>query len=226
MLSFDSQSHQYRWNEDPVPSVTQVIGTWIKINVYGVPYYCDTLTGTVISAQVFENAGDFGRAVHKMCELYIRGTLDTTTLPPILVSVLAQFQAWMQEYAPEIILTEKPLYSLRHKYAGTLDILCVTGKRLCLYDIKTGAHDMAGVQMAAYSQLLRDNLAEWWPDFVKISHGKGISSNIERYVLELPKDGGSYRVVPIKSSLRLDWEYFLSRLNQHKHLKEMKHGRG
>ena len=202
MLTFDRIDHEYRWDGKVVPSVTQVIGEWQQINVYGVEYYANTFTGAVVKVETFRAAADFGTAVHSMCHMELKGILSESALHPALIPPLEQFRTWMDHFKPEILLVEQPMYSQKYGYAGTPDIICMVKNKPLVCDIKTGEYAMAGVQIAGYEQLYKENSRKW--------------GRMGRYVLYIPKNGGAYRFHPVGSPR--DWAFFQARLFQWQYL--------
>jgi hypothetical protein len=183
MLTFNEEHHLYCWHGAPVPSVTQIIHEWMEINVYGTRYFTNRFTGVTIAAEPFKEAGEFGTAVHAGCKVLARGkSLDFNHLHPSLYHPLAEFQQWMKDHNPILSLIEEPLYSRKFNYAGMPDIIGFIKRRPVVVDIKTGAFDMAGVQLAGYEQLYRE-------------HTKRGTLHMDRYVLQLPKDGGAYKFI-------------------------------
>jgi hypothetical protein len=205
MLSFDAGSHQYTWDGIVVPSVTQIIGEWRRISVYGVEYYCNRFTGHVIDVETFTAAGHRGTAIHTGAKMIAEGKqLDLSVLHPSLLNPILEFQRWMEMTCPVIDIIEVPMYSERHGFAGTPDIIASIGRKLCVIDIKTGSsYAMAGVQTAAYAQLYRE----------RIKRG---TLNVGRYVLHLPSSG-PYKF--IRLPLDTDWDLFRSMLFEYYEIK-------
>lgn len=204
MLEFDEKEHVYRWDGKVVPSSTQVIGEWQKVNVYGNDYYVNNFTGTVVRSETFERAADFGRAIHKAALYMLSVGVNWDALASELVNPLKQFEKWLVDYKVRPVQVEKPQYSKRYKYAGTSDIIClVKGDKLIVCDIKTGEYDLAGPQLASYEVLYREN--------------SGWKGKMGRCVLHLPKGGSPYVFEPFRDRLR-DWSFFQSRLYQHNYL--------
>jgi hypothetical protein len=217
MLAFNKASHVYTWNGNPVPSCTGIINEWQLINVYGVEYYCNTFNGTVVSAEMFRMAAQFGTAVHYGCKIIgeayqiepkrvfkLRDLIEVSMLAPELHKPLEQFVEWLNQYKPKIMLIEDPLYSKRYGYAGTPDIICILNNKPIVCDIKTGMYGLAGVQMAGYEQLWGEHLPR--------------TGRMGRYVLHIPKDGGAYKFMSVGSAQ--DWAFFQSRLYQWQYLQE------
>lgn len=197
-LIFSEKGHLYEVDGNRVPSVTQIIGDFIKVN----NLYVNVFTGASIKADVFEKGAETGTAIHKMIDYYLDGDLDREALSPELEAVLQQFERWMSDYKPEIIDHETMLYSEKYGFAGTRDIKCLAENRLYIVDIKTGAFAMAGPQLAAYVQLDKENDRSH-----RVRH---------RAVLHLDRKGGDYRFIPFTD--QNDWQFFVSRLNTYNYL--------
>lgn len=199
MLTFDPDTHTYKHGDRVVPSVTQVLGEWVKV-----PHLCyvNTFTGASVPSYLFEHGADHGKAVHLGSSILLRDhDLDWEDLNPDLVHPLREFQSWQAEWKPYVMYVEEPMYSGKHGFAGTLDIVVSFKSKPAIIDIKTGAYDMAGPQLSAYEQLykIRDQYR----------------GTVKRYVLHLPKTG-SYKFVPMTN--KMDWDFFRSRLFQYQYL--------
>ncbi len=192
MLTFDKETHIYKWDDSPIGSVTQIIRQFVKVG----NIYVNIFDGAIIPAHVFEAAGEWGTAIHSMLHFYLDRDLDMETLSPALEATLNQFLQWMDDYKPEIISHEERLYSKKYNFAGTYDLKCKIKGKAYIVDYKTGAYGMAGPQIAAYAQLDKE------------AHKGGIR---HRAVLYLPKNNGGYKFIPM-TGLN-DWQFFLSRLN-------------
>jgi hypothetical protein len=200
MLTFEPEQHIYKWNGIAVPSVTQVIGEWKLINVYGGEYYCNVFTGAVIGAEKLREVAKFGTAVHKVALITLSGgKVNREALHPRLLNPLNQLELWKETFRPEITCLERPMYSASMSVAGTADIFFQTKNKLIICDIKTGAYDMAGPQTAAYAELYREE-------------NKCRTKHIRRYVLHLPADG-QYQFIPMTAPE--DYIFFRARLTQY-----------
>lgn len=204
MLTFDEPTHRYYWKDKIVPSVTQILREWSEVSVYGVKYYVNNFTGTVIIADVFKSAGDYGTAVHRGSKIILEGgALDLTVLHPSLYHPLAELKSWLDQYNPRLIEIERPMYAEKLGFAGTPDIICRIGKRMMVVDIKTGAYGMAGPQTAAYEQLYREETRFW--------------RSLERAVLVLPETGAFKFILMQNPS---DWGFFQARQFEYNFLKK------
>jgi len=197
MLEFDAEKHIYTWNGSFVPSVTQVIGTWVKITVAGRDYYYSPYTGDIVEPSVMERARDWGNAVHQVAAIILSGDdIDETESPPELVQVKKKVVEWRDTYKPEIICVEQPCYCSRYRYAGTPDIVCRIGRSEGIVDIKTGGSETVGMQTAAYSHMVYGRYVRRW--LMEISK---------------PRDPISLKFREIRSNFQSDWSVFLSQLN-------------
>lgn len=204
MLVYNDKAHIYTWNGAVVPSVTQIIGEWKEVDIYGTKYMVNIYSGVTVLADTFRAPAEFGRAIHKAAYLILTGQgLDWGIMDSDLVPPVKQFLKWMEDHGVTPVLSEVPMYSTKYGYSGTPDIFCTLKKRkhLCQVDIKTGASDMVGAQTAAYEPLYREH-----------TKYKGL---LDRFVLRLPKDGSSYKFDPLKGLG--DWRFFLNRLDQHRY---------
>jgi hypothetical protein len=203
MLTFDPIDHIYRWNGTPVQSVTQAIGEWREINVYGIKYVVNVYTGDVISLDRLRTAQEFGRAVHKAAHLLLQGRLDIDYLAPELIPPIHAIQKWSEDNRVKPVLLETALYSPQHNFSGTPDFIGhLRGERsISVVDYGTGAYGMKGPQTAAYCQLYKENAR--------------YAGTFKRYVLHIPKSGG-YKLIPQVN--QYDWMFFLTKLNEKKFL--------
>ena len=202
MLTFDESTHTYTVDGVVQPSVTTILGEFVKVDI-GAGWYVSTYTGAIIPAAAFENAGRIGSAIHDMIHAYLQDDLDEENTAPELLKVLDRFKEWQGFFKPEIELVETMMYSEKYGYAGTMDCVCTIGREHWLPDWKSGAYSTAGPQTAAYEKL--------YQEFI------GTHSPLHRAVLHLPKDGSKFKWVPQTS--RADWSFFQARLYQHQYLK-------
>lgn len=204
---FSPANHEYRVNGIRKASVTEIIGEFVKVQLFGGVFYVHVTDGVAIPEEVMKEAQDFGRAQHKIAYHILMGNnIAWASLNPILVPTANQIAAWVDKNKPSIVACEQPMYSSRYDFTGTPDFVgWLRGNRhLSIVDFKTGLYDMAGPQLAAYEHLYRE-----------YSGYKGI---IDRYVLHLPKDGSNYVFVPM--TRRDDFSFFLYRKAQHDWLKK------
>lgn len=208
MITLEPDTHIYRWNDEIVPSVTQIIGSYKRVRILRKKYHINTFTGTLIDSEKMENASDIGVAIHAGAGYILKDGIDWDSLDPDLKGSLKQFEKWCKDWQIKPLLVEPILFSEKYKYAGALDLICEAKLKKkperIIVDFKTGNHDLAGAQLAAYEQLYRE--------YTKYR------GNLHRYVLYLPKDGSDYKF-KIQSN-RHDWGFFQSRLFQYNYLKQ------
>ena len=208
-VEFDPVTHTYWHNGRILPSVTQVIGQWVRVPVGG-GYWLNTYTGTVISDATMIAAQDRGSAVHIGAAAIISGSgISWSDVPEDLAPWLRQVEAWASAGQVSLITGEIPLCDPVLGFAGTLDAF-IRDERFSvpvLVDFKT-SNNVVGVgpQTAAYERLLRVN---------GIYRGR-----VLRKVLKVRPDGFSYE----DAGKATDFNVFQCMLVTHKY-KEALHGK-
>lgn len=142
-LTFDEVSHTYRINGQVVPGVTSVLAP--LTNYDSVP------------AHVLQAAADFGKAVHRACELDDLGDLDDldeATLDPALAPYLNAWRAFCADHSAQWEQIEAPVHHQALRYAGTPDRIGALRGLRAVVDIKTTAklYPSVGPQLAAYRE--------------------------------------------------------------------------
>lgn len=144
----------------------------------------------------YKIAADSGARAGKLGHLYVEAKLNKkeVTMPSseadkkVVESVASAFEAFMEDWKPEIVEIEKVLYSKTHDYAGTADFIARIKDKLVIGDWKTtntsfrnpdGIYATYFAQLGAYSLAYEEMTGE------KID---------ELYVVNLPKDGGEYKL--------------------------------
>lgn len=199
-ITFDAELHRYTVRGEVYPSVTEALALLKNFSA--------------VNPELWERARQFGKAVHEMVRLELREELDESSLDAALVPVLLAWRDWLHQSEWHPILSEYRVASLTHRYAGTLDLVCITKTGvLSVVDIKTGQSPATvGPQTAAYLHALHN--------MVGYPFGASLSAKPTRYCLELKADGARLRSLKDES----DFSIFLSVLNCHrfreKHLGE------
>ncbi len=141
-LTFNEAAHEYRFGGAVVPSVTQILRPLSNFSM--------------VPKDVLERASQFGRAVHKACELYDLGSLDEGALDAALVPYLAGWKKFSSEHAVKWTVIEQPLYSDLHRYAGTPDRFGTVDGKAAVVDIKSSValYPSVGPQLAAYKNIV------------------------------------------------------------------------
>lgn len=154
------------------------------------PAFVDALTaglGSPAHQVLLFEAGDIGSAVHARIEWSLRRELGQhVETRPLLERIEAlhgyrTFKAWRKTVELKPIHIEDRVYSLRHGYAGTMDLYCEmtlpsVGRVPVLLDWKTSKriYGETAIQNAAYLEAL-----------VEMGHAKHPSWGV---ILRIPKD--------------------------------------
>lgn len=187
MLTFEAETHTYKYYDVVVPSVTQVLDGLEDLSM--------------IPAAVLENKRQIGTAVHMASELDDLGTLDESTVDPAVVPYLDAWRLFKQEHQPEVIAIELKLFHDIHRYAGTVDRVLIMNGITTVADIKarTSLSPVVGLQLAAYEELYKQN-----------SMAKQLLDNkTQRIAIQLMPDG-KYKIKSYND--RRDIAVFLSQL--------------
>lgn len=138
-LTFDEATHTYRFNGNVVPGVTSVLSPLTDFSR--------------VPPHVLEAASNFGKAVHRACELDDLSMLDEDQLDPALVPYLEGWRKFSADYAVEWDLIEEPVYHATMNYAGTPDRIGMVKGDFTVVDIKSTAqlYPSVGPQLSAYA---------------------------------------------------------------------------
>lgn len=123
VLTFDEDTHTYKYGDRIAPSVTQILGSlgFIEDEFF------------TLESQIR------GKLVHKITELYDDDSLDMETVDPRLKGYLDAWIAFCNAVSFVPTMIEKRVFNAHLFYAGTLDRKGVNGKgKSVLLDIKTG----------------------------------------------------------------------------------------
>ena len=182
-LNFDSGAHTYELNGVHVPSVTQVLSPYTGLEF--------------VDPDVLQRAAQFGNHVHDACHLFNIDELDWMTLDDALTPYVRAWADFLEDSGAVVIKSEHRVYSERHKFAGTLDVLVDWKRRTRLIDLKSTASvpKTVGPQTAAYAEAHTEMTGQYVSD---------------RYCLHLKPDG-KYKAHKLDD--RRDWTIFQSCLN-------------
>lgn len=144
----------------------------------------------------WRQAADSGARAGKLGHLYVEAKLTgrKVTMPTkdedlkVVESVARAFEAFMEDWQPEIVEAEKVLYSKTHDYAGTCDFVAKIKGKLVIGDWKTtntSRYNPDGLYATYFAQLGAYSLA------YEEMTGEPIK---ELYAINLPKDGGEYKL--------------------------------
>ena len=139
-LTFEEETHTYRWNGEIVPSVNQILeAEGIRPPYSGDRWY-----------------GERGTYVHQATALYDRGELDEESLDPQLKGYVEAWKKFREEegFTPRHI--EEAFCHEGLGFAGTIDRTGVIRReRPIIIDIKTGAFARwMSIQLNAYQILI------------------------------------------------------------------------
>jgi len=109
------------------------------------------------------------------------------------------FLGWEAENHVEYVASERKIYSLAEKFAGTLDIIAMVNGRKCLVDLKTSnfCRKEYSLQTAAYASAWEEE-----------HQGEKLE---DRIILMLSKDKGQFSVVDLGvETVARDYAAFLA----------------
>lgn len=126
-------------------------------------------------------AGDVGTQVHNAIEEYAKSKINSQPEPILSLTghslkMFQRFKQWAEDNKVTFLLSEQKLYSEKHWFAGTMDLLIEIDGRKYIADIKTAKDIYTSnyIQMAGYHIMLEE-------------HGK--CQDLAGYiVINLPKD--------------------------------------
>lgn len=141
-------------------------------------------------------AADVGRRVHDAAAEGKSPADVSSDIAPYLL----QYRSWMADTGIQIVLVERQVFSLKHGYAGTFDLIGLFPKtgQYWLVDLKTGSgtYPEHAMQTEAYAQA--DFVGE--DDITDIT-ATGILKQVglnNRAVLHLRPDGWTFKTLPSK----------------------------
>lgn len=186
ILTFNEGDHTYDLDGMNVPGVTSVLDPYS-----GLEFMREH------RAELLQRAGEFGNHVHQACHLLNLEELDWDSLDPTLVPYVRAWEDFLEDTGAIVVKSEHKVYSVRHKFAGTLDVIVDWKQRLRMIDLKTTASipKTVGPQTAAYKEAHAEMTGQYISD---------------RYCLLLKPDG---RYKSKKLDNPADWTIFQSALN-------------
>lgn len=109
-----------------------------------------------------EEAADIGKEIHAWCEHYIKhkmkkkGYEKLLPIPdfPEATSGVNSFLSWIDANKVKFHSTERPVYSKKHDYIGTMDFEATINGIYCMGDFKSsnGLYNAVRMQTAAYAK--------------------------------------------------------------------------
>lgn len=159
-LELEPEDHIYRLRGVEIPGCTSVLTA-----VGAAP------TFWFLTPDELEYYRSRGQAVHKMIELYIKGTLDKRTIPHEIKPYLIGWERFCNDYDVNVIslpykglpsdpFTEIPLHHGGFRYGVTPDVVAVVKGHIGVIELKaTSAHSPATqIQTAAQALAAEDAL--------------------------------------------------------------------
>ncbi len=144
LLTFDAESHTYRFMGAPVPSVTTILR---PLNNF-----------SRIDPDVLAAKADLGTRVHEACHFLDEDDLDEETIEADVEPYLEAWKRFKAETGALVLASEQRVFEPMNHYAGTLDnVLQINGVKW-IVDKKTADQVPASVgpQTAAYLRALGD----------------------------------------------------------------------
>ena len=192
---YDTDNHWYRTEGNEwKPSVTTIINSVLNKGK-GFETWLGNQPSYKIACEERDDAAARGTAVHEACEAYLHGQhVDGSNSPwgDEFNKRMMSFEAWMDEYKPDIIATEYKMYHKDIPFSGTCDMVIYTPDTgLSVVDIKTGApYESHALQLTCY-KMLWDAM---YPDFpIKNMYGLYLKGT---WISKVEPQFKSYKYVP------------------------------
>ena len=112
---------------------------------------------------ILSAAGDIGTRVHSAIEALIADPkADVHVIGGDVAQAVENFLSWQKQSGLDITLSEKLVYSLEHRYAGTMDAGAYRGNRFVALDWKSsnGLYPEAAYQVSAYAKAWEEMTGE------------------------------------------------------------------
>ncbi len=146
----------YRRNKEYYPSVSSILQYYPKGK-----FFEDWIKGNGFNSDVIAaKAANEGTQTHNAIEEFLAGKeiewLDergNTKYPLDVWRMILKFAEFWNTYKPELIQKEYHVFSDKHKFAGTIDLVIKLFDKLWLIDIKTSnsLHTINNLQLASYA---------------------------------------------------------------------------
>jgi hypothetical protein len=115
---------------------------------------------------IMRKAGKEGTQVHEAAEQLILGNevswmdnYGNAKYSQLVWEMILKFHDFWTTHKPELISAEEFVWSDKHKYAGTADIVCKLNDEVWLLDLKTSnsIHKSYDLQLASYAKALEES---------------------------------------------------------------------
>jgi hypothetical protein len=123
--------------------------------------------------QLRDEAAERGTQMHILLERYMAGqTIEMAALSEFHSKALMSFDAFYRQDVAEVYAVEMLLYSDRHEFAGTCDLVCkLNNGKVAIVDFKSGSsvYDDYAVQLEMYRLAWNEHAeAHGWPVVTEI----------------------------------------------------------
>jgi len=148
------------------PSVTRIIKATSPTPPGLIAWYAKH--GVEGANQLRDDAAERGTQMHILFERYMAGqTIEMTALSEFHSKALMSFDAFFRKDVAEVYAVEMLLYSDRHEFAGTCDLVCkLNNGKIAIVDFKSGSsvYDDYAVQLEMYRLAWNEHAeAHGWP---------------------------------------------------------------
>ena len=154
------------------------------------------------------DAAAIGTMVHAYAETALGGGEPTLPVNTEAANAVSAFDAWRVEHDVRPLMVERKVYSRRHNYAGTVDLVANVAGRLTVIDLKSssGLYNEMRYQVSAYRNALEEEGI--------------IKPGAARAVVRFDKRDGSFEYHPLPDEDHDgDLRAFLSALEVHRRQK-------
>ena len=174
-VEFTPATHRYRVNGKPVRGVTSILGVINK--PFLLPWAVNQTIGYIMAhtdefkagteadvnkilygakdehERVRDEAAMLGSAIHAWVEQHLKGQKPEMPENERAITAVMAFTEWLEGSKFKITDSERILYSRKHHYIGTCDMMGEKDGKLWLLDLKTGnqIYPEAFLQTAAYA---------------------------------------------------------------------------
>lgn len=175
---------------------------------------------------VSKKAKDIGKEIHEWVEEWIKGEEPKMPEDEKVVNGITAFLKYQKKHKSQWLLSERLVYSKKHKVGGTMDAveLIEAEKSLCPVDFKSssGVYDDMVAQMAGYQMMLEEELQYLLSlpfntikdpkDKILIRAYKKYGGFKDRKIIRFGKEDGEFEVKDLKGGYELDRDFFLGAL--------------
>ena len=184
-LFFEPIKHQYFWNDELLPSATQITKLLTPVQpliLWANKMASEEFKRLIVAGQKYDevqlaefytliknasnksmtSAGIVGTEVHNLIEDYVHKGIEPEIHNPEIKKSFGKFKEWFDaQEGLEIVFTERKVLSRIHKFTGTLDAIFKNklGEHI-IYDWKSssGIRDSMLVQIYLYKICIKEEL--------------------------------------------------------------------